>query len=65
VGLSVLDGWDRADLAVEASAVEPVDVFDGGDLEVGDGLPRPSVANWFGFEQRAEGLGEGIPRLFH
>jgi hypothetical protein len=39
-----LDGWDEADLAVEASVVEPVDVFGDCDLEVVDALPGAFVA---------------------
>jgi hypothetical protein len=56
----VFDGWDQADLAVEASVVEPVDVFDDGDLEVGDGFPWASVADHLAFEERVERLGKGI-----
>jgi len=50
VGFLVFDGWDQADLAVEASVVEPVDVFDDRNLEVGDGFLRSPVADQFGCE---------------
>ena len=55
-----LDGWDESDLAVEASVVEPVDVFRDGDLEVVDALPGALVADELGFEQRVERLSQGV-----
>jgi hypothetical protein len=36
----VLNRWDEADLAVQASVAEPVDVLGDGDLEVVDALRR-------------------------
>jgi hypothetical protein len=33
----MLDGWDGADLTVEAAVVVPVEVLSDGDLEVVDG----------------------------
>ena len=56
----VLDGRDRADLAVQPSVVEPVDVLGDGDLEVVDVLPRPLVADQLGLEQRVERLGQSV-----
>ena len=47
VGL-VLDGWHEADLAVQATVVEPVDVLGDGDLEVVDRLLGPAVADELG-----------------
>jgi hypothetical protein len=31
--------WDHADLAVQAAVVEPVDVFEGGELDVVESPP--------------------------
>ena len=56
----MLGRWDQADLAVQASVVEPVDVLGDGDLEVVDVLPRSLVPDQFGLEQRIEGLGQGM-----
>ncbi|MDP9434148.1 MAG: hypothetical protein M3P93_02720 [Actinomycetota bacterium] len=56
----VFDGWDEADLAVEAAVVEPVDVLGDGDLEVVDAPPRPAVADELGLEQAVERLGQGV-----
>jgi hypothetical protein len=44
----VRDRWDQADLSVEHSEVEPVDVLGDGNLEVVDALPRPEVADQLG-----------------
>jgi hypothetical protein len=41
----VLDRWDQADLAVQPSMVEPVDVLGDGDLQVVDALPRALLAD--------------------
>ncbi len=51
---------DGADLAVQASVVEPVDVLGDRDLEVVDVLPRALVADQLSLEQRVERLGEGV-----
>ena len=53
---------DVADLAVNPSVVEPVDVFGDGDREVVDVSPWPlvAVADELGFEQGVECLGEGV-----
>ena len=56
----VLGGWHEADLAVQPSMVEPVDVLGDRDLEVVDVLPGPLVADQLGLEQRVERLGERI-----
>jgi len=48
----VLGRWDEADLAVQASVVEPVDLLCEGNLEVVDALPRTLVADQLGLEQR-------------
>ena len=39
----VLDWWDEADVAVQASVVEAVDVLGDGDLEVVGAAPRALV----------------------
>ena len=53
-------GRDHADLAVESSVVEPVDVFRGRDLKVVDVLPGPAVADQFGLVEGVKGLGQGV-----
>lgn len=60
VGLLELGRGDQSDLAVQASVVEPVDVFGDGDLQVVDVLPRSLVADQLGLEQRAKRLGQGV-----
>jgi hypothetical protein len=60
VGVLVLGGRNKSDLAVQASVVEPVDVLDDGNLEVVDALPGAAVADQFGLEQRVERLGKRI-----
>ena len=47
VGLE-LRGWDEADLAVQSSVVEPVDVLEGGELDVVEAPPRSSTADELG-----------------
>ena len=42
------DGWEVAGLGVESSVVEPVDVFEGGELEVVDGSPWSLSVDEFG-----------------
>ena len=54
-------GWDEPDLAVEATVIEPVDVFRDGDLDVADRRPaalgsHDGVADALGLEQRVERL---------
>lgn len=56
----VLGRWDVAELAVEPSLVEPVDVLGDGDLEVVDACPGALVADQLGLEQTVERLGEGV-----
>jgi hypothetical protein len=55
-----LGGWDVAELAVEASLVEPVDVLGDGDLDVVDAGPGALVADQLGFEEAVERLGCGV-----
>jgi hypothetical protein len=47
----VFGGWDVSQLAVQAPVVVPVDVLDGGDLEVVQAAPGAFVADQFGLEQ--------------
>jgi hypothetical protein len=56
----VLGWWNEADLAVQASVVEPVDVLRDGELEVVDALPGSLVADQLGLEQRVERLGQRV-----
>jgi len=35
-----LDGWDVAELAVQAGGVVPADPLDGGEFDLGGGLPN-------------------------
>src|SRR5665809_116784 len=44
----------------EGQCVRPVDDLGDGDLEVVDALPRATVADQFGLEERVERLGEGV-----
>ena len=54
-------GWgNEADLAVQSSVVEPVDVLGDGDLEVVDALPGPAVADQLGLEEGVERFGQGV-----
>ena len=55
-----LDGWNVADLAVQAPVVEPVDVFGDRELEVIDALPRAAIADQLCLEQRVERYRERI-----
>src|SRR5664280_24982 len=55
-----LNGRDKADLAVKAAVIEPVDVLGDRDLQVVDGPPRAFVADEFGLEQAVERLGHGV-----
>src|SRR5664280_301785 len=55
-----LNGRDKADLAVKAAVIEPVDVLGDRDLQVVDGPPRALVADEFGLEQAVERLGHGV-----
>jgi Integrase core domain len=51
--------WDVAAAFVESSVVEPVDPFQGGDLDVVGGAPGASGFDQFGFVETVDGLGEG------
>ncbi len=56
-----LGGWDHPQLAVQAAVVEPVDVLEGGVLDVVEAPPEAAVADRLGRVQAVEGLfGQGI-----
>jgi hypothetical protein len=55
-----LDRWDVAAGAVEAAVVEPVDVLQGGQLDVVEALPLPTAADELGLVETDEGLGGGV-----
>ena len=42
VGFLEFDRWDVAAGLKQAAVVEPVDVLEGGDLDLLDGAPRPA-----------------------
>jgi hypothetical protein len=54
------DWWDVAAVLVETSVVEPVDPFEGGDLDVLDGPPGPAWLDQFGLVEAVDRLGEGV-----
>ncbi|MCU1700464.1 MAG: hypothetical protein JWR34_6527, partial [Mycobacterium sp.] len=60
VKLFEFDGWDVAAVLVETSMVEPVDPFEGGDLDVLDGPPGPAWLDQFGLVEAIDRLGEGV-----
>ena len=60
VGGLELCGWDVAAVFVEASVVEPVDPFQGGDFDVVGGAPRSFRFDQFSLVEAVDGLGQGI-----
>ena len=52
--------WDVAAVFVEASVVEPVDPFQGGDLDVVGGAPRSLRFDQFGLVEAVDRLGQGV-----
>lgn len=56
----LLQGWDVADLAVQAGAVVPIDPFDRRELCLVSGAPRSESSNEFGFVGAVESLGHGV-----
>ena len=60
VGGFELGGWDITASLVEAAVVEPVEVFEGGDLDLFDGAPGSARLDQFGLEQPDDRLGEGV-----
>jgi len=57
VGGLQIDGWDVAAVFVEATVVEPVDPFGGGQFDLLDGAPRLAGFDQFGFVQAVDRLG--------
>ena len=45
VAVLVLGRWDEAEFAVESLVVEPVDVFEGGELDVVEAAPGALMAD--------------------
>jgi hypothetical protein len=60
VGVLEFGWWYVAAGFVEAPVVEPVDVLEGGELDLLGGPPRPARLNELGLEQADDRLGEGI-----
>jgi len=56
----VFGGWDVSDGAEEATVVEPVDPFEGGELDVFESFPRSLPTDDFGLEQPDDGFGESV-----
>jgi len=48
VAVFELGGWDESELAVQAAVVEPVDVLEGGELDMVEPLPGSSAAGELG-----------------
>jgi hypothetical protein len=54
VGVLEFGWWDVSAVFVEASVVEPVDPFQGGDLAVVGGAPGPSRFDQFGLVEAVD-----------
>jgi hypothetical protein len=52
--------WDVADLTVEAAVVEPVDVAQGGELQLVEGAPGPVASDELGLVQPDGRLGQAV-----
>jgi hypothetical protein len=63
VGCLEFGWWDVATGFEQASVVEPVDVLEGGDLDLLDGSPRATGFDQFGLEQPDHCFGTvvGVP----
>ena len=55
-----LGGWNVADRFEQAPVVEPVDPFQGGELDVFQGAPWPAARDHFGRGEAVDRLGQGI-----
>ena len=54
-------GWrDAAEVVVDASVVEPVDPFEGGEFDVVEPAPRALVPDKFGLVEAVDGFGESV-----
>ena len=67
--MTVIGGFERSwggvtgagfDLAVEAPVVEPVDVGEGGEVDVGEAVPGGLFVDAFPFVEPVEALDEGF-----
>ena len=52
-------GWDDANWLQKSAVVEPVDPFQGGELNGVEVAPRPAPVNDLGLVKPVEGFGEG------
>jgi len=52
--------WDVADGFKQAPVIEPVDPFEGGELDGFDGPPRPASVDHLGLVESVDALGQGI-----
>lgn len=64
-GLGIVKGfvfgrWEHPKLSVQAPVIEPVDIVQGGVLDVIEPLPGAMMTDQFGLVEPSEGLGEGI-----
>ena len=55
-----LHRWDVAAVAVQTPVVEPVDVLQGGDLDVVEALPGAAPADELGLVEPDQGFGGGV-----
>ena len=55
-----LGRWNVADRLEQATVVEPVDPFEGGELDGLEGTPRSASMDHLGFEQADHCLGERV-----
>lgn len=60
VGLLVFDRGEVCAGGVQPAVVEPVDPFEGGDLDLVDAAPGSALFDQFGLEQPDLGLGECV-----
>lgn len=60
VGVFEFGGWDVAAGLEQVAVVEPVDPFQGGDLDLLDRAPRALGFDQFGLEQADDGLSESV-----
>ena len=61
VEVGLVLGWgDVPEGAVKAAMVVPVDLFEGGDLNVAATAPGTAGPDELGLVQRVHGLGEGV-----
>ena len=54
------ESWSWFDLAVQATVVEPVDIGEGGELDIVEAPPRSLRVDQFPFVEPVEALDEGV-----